>query len=832
MPPLQIPARRSAPRPARRFAVPVSAAPGLRGGQAARAMRIAAVGLAFAGSATWSPAGAQRADDPASQAPLRRYDVPAGPLPAALNTLAEQADVLLSVPSELTRGKSSPGVRGAYTVDGAFQALLIGTGLQAMRQSDGTYALRAVPGAAATAVMPEVTVFGKPPANPESEPYAGGQVSQGAGVGLLGNRNYLETPYSVTGYTEKAVRDAQSTSVAELLTTADASVRASIDSSNRYDALTIRGFRVDNDEIAVNGLYGLVPAYRISPDPVERIEILKGPGAMLNGMLPWGSVGGSVNLATKRADDKPLSRVTAEYLSDSVFGGHADVGRRFGNDGAFGVRVNAAHRGGDTAIDRQSRSNTALSAGLDYRGERLRLYGDVIYQRDFMRAASRGYIPLPGIPMPAAPNPRINLAQPFSFSNSHSLTTMGRAEYDLSSGIRLFGAVGSNRFGYDKLEDPGATILDALGSARGTSRRQQGQSRALSAEAGARGTLKTGPVEHQWVVSANSLQQSTWFGQIGYGSYLTDLYLPTLLADPGPPSSVSALAKDSERTLRSIAIADTLSLADGAVQLTLGVRRQQVDTRNLAANGAETSRYRQGATTPSVALLVRATAQMSLYANYVEALTPGASPPPDAVNPNQVFAPFKSKQYELGAKFDFRRFGATLSLFQIDVPSGIVDPTTRVFNADGLQRHRGVELSGFGLIGRNVRVLAGTAWLDAKLARTQDGAFDGNHAIGAPAFQANLGAEWDTPFMPGFTLTGRVIHTTRAYVSQDNTQRVPAWTRADLGGRFTTRVRGKEMTLRAMVTNLFDRYYWQANPTGYVISGMPRTFWLSLSADL
>ena len=116
-------------------------------------------------------------------------------------------------------------------------------------------------------------------------PYIGGQVARGGQLGLLGNKDYMDTPYSQTSYTEKTIRDQQATSVAEVLTNSDPSVRAAIGSSNRYDALTIRGFRIENSEIALNGLYGLVPAYRVNPAPLERIELLKGPAAFLNCLL-------------------------------------------------------------------------------------------------------------------------------------------------------------------------------------------------------------------------------------------------------------------------------------------------------------------------------------------------------------------------------------------------------------------------------------------------------------------------------------------------------------------------------------------------------------------
>ncbi|MDR5760657.1 TonB-dependent siderophore receptor, partial [Caballeronia sp. LZ035] len=652
-----------------------------------------------------------------------------------------------------------------------------------------------------------------------------------ASLGVLGNRDFMDTPFSTVTYTEKLIRDEQSTSIAELLTTTDPSVRAAIDSSNRYDALTIRGFRVENSEIALNGLYGLVPNYRVGPDPIERVELLKGPGALLNGMMPSGSVGGNVNIVTKRAGDTPLNRVTAEYESDSVFGAHADLARRFGPDNRFGIRINAARREGDTPIDEQFKRNTALSVGLDYQGEKLRVSGDMIYQDDWMRAAARGYTPLKGIALPGAPDPKINLAQDFSYSSAHSLTVMGRAEYDLTSNVTLFGAVGMNRFGYDKIEDPGATITDVQGDATSTSRYQQGSTHALSAEAGVKARFKTGPIDHQLVVGGNRLDTTTWFGQSIYSSYATNIYAPVRLAGLGAPLSTSPEAKSADQTLQSVAVADTLSVAQGLVQLTVGVRRQQVESNNFAVSGATTSHYDQGATTPSFALVVRPLDKLSFYANYIEALTPGAAPPPDSANPTQVFAPFKTKQYEVGTKLDLGSFGATLSVFQIDVPSGIVDPVSKVFSLDGQQRNRGVELFGFGEPVRGVRVLGGATWIDAKLTRTAGGQYDGNHAVGAPNLQANLGAEWDTPLLPGVTVSGRMIYTGETYVSQDNAQRVPSWTRFDLGARYATQAFGRPVTLRANVTNLFNRYYWSANPTGYLISGMPRTFWLSLSTD-
>lgn len=642
----------------------------------------------------------------------------------------------------------------------------------------------------------------------------------------------METPYSITSYTEQTIRDQQATSVAEVLTNSDPSVRAAIGSSNRYDALTIRGFRVESSETALNGIYGLVPNYRINPTPIERIELLRGPAAFLYGMAPEGSIGGSVNVVTKRAGDEPLTRLTASYISNARFGTQADISRRFGEKKEWGVRFSGSFEGGKTTIDRQSVRDGSASLGLDYKGEQFRVSTDIIYQNDWMRAAARGYTPITGIPVPAAPNPRINLAQRFDYAAAQSITGLTRAEYDLTSNVTVFGAIGANRFSYDKQEAPGATILDAVGNAQSTSTFQTGRSVAISGEAGVRAHFDTGPVRHEVVITGSSMERTDWFGQTAYGSYLTNIYVPTLLASPGTPVSSYPQGKSGRLEMRSLGIADTISMLEGRLQIIVGARQQQIVSSSFAPITAlTTARYDQSATSPSVAIVTKLTQQLSVYANYIEGLTPGPTPPAGAANPTQVFAPFKSKQIEVGTKLDLGRFGATLALFQISMPTGLVDPITKIYSLQGEQRHRGIELNTFGEVYEGVRVLGGVTFLDARLTKTQNALYNGNYAVGAPRFQGNLGVEWDLPWVPGLTATARTIFTSKSYVSVDNIQSTPSWATLDLGARYTTYIAGRKTTFRASVTNLFDKHYWIANPTGYLISGMPRTAWLSISMD-
>lgn len=117
------------------------------------------------------------------------------------------------------------------------------------------------------------------------------------------------------------------------------------------------------------------------------------------------------------------------------------------------------------------------------------------------------------------------------------------------------------------------------------------------------------------------------------------------------------------------------------------------------------------------------------------------------------------------------------------------------------------------------------------MTKTQGGLNDGNHAVGAPDLQANLGVEWDPSFIPGLTAIARTIYTSGSYVSADNLQSVPNWATFDIGARYVTTLAGRPTTFRATITNLFDKRYWIANPTAYVISGAPRTALLSMTID-
>src|SRR5205823_2199857 len=115
---------------------------------------------------------------------------------------------------------------------------------------------------------------------------------------------------------------------------------------------------------------------------------LRGANSFVNGAAPGGGgIGGAVNLVPKRAPNRPLNQVTLGVESGGQAYGAFDVARRFGEGERAGVRVNAVHRQGDTAVDRESRELNVLSVGLDYRGDGWRLSADAGFHEHALDAA-------------------------------------------------------------------------------------------------------------------------------------------------------------------------------------------------------------------------------------------------------------------------------------------------------------------------------------------------------------------------------------------------------------------------------------------------------------
>lgn len=682
------------------------------------------------------------------------------------------------------------------------------------------------------ATLQEVRVKGTN--DPVHTPYAGGQVTTGSRVGLLGDKDFMETPFNTISYTELFMADSQARDIQEVIAKTDPSVFSSSIAGEALESYTIRGLPSAVGDVTINGLAGMAGYYRNAPEMFERVEVLKGPSALLNGMPPKGSAGGTVNLVTKRATDDPLTRVTASYLSDSHFGGHLDVGRRMGENKQFGVRFNAVYRDGETAVKKQDKTISQVALGLDWKGERTRITADIYQSKNRGHGLTRGLSLKPGLSIPTPPKATTSWNPPWAFYEGEDKGAILRGEYDVNEQFSVYATAGINKSKLDTLMGTGQ-IFNQAGDFQINFSGVSERIRRESAEVGLKGVLDTGPINHQFAINATHFKEIIRLGgfrNLLPQNWLTNIYNPVWSIELHRPSTIPALTK-TDTQLTSFGLADTMSFAQERVQLTLGVRRQQV--LNESFNGTTGirigQRYKESATTPAMAIVVKATDHISLYANYIEGLSQGAIAPTTANNAGQVFAPYKTKQKEIGLKVDLGEFAHTISLYEIKRPSSYTDINTNIFSFGGEQRNRGVEWGFFGAVMPGVRLMGGVAYSDPVMTQTAIAANQGKKAVGLPAWQAKLGVEWDIKAVPNLTLTANATTMSKQYLNADNSLATPGRTLFDLGARYSTKISTYPLTLRGSITNLTNKTYWAQPHYQGLALGAPRTFMLSASMD-
>lgn len=676
-------------------------------------------------------------------------------------------------------------------------------------------------------------------------------------LGVLGEKDAADVPFSIRSYNEALILNQQPQTLGQVLEN-DPTIRTTTGFGIAGELFVIRGFALAGDDIGFDGLYGITPRQLVAPELYQSVEVLNGASAFLNGAAPGGTgIGGSVNLVPKRAGPVPVTRLTAGYTGPEHIGGSFDIARRLGAGGEWGIRVNGTARRGDVAIDDEFRSAYVLGAGVDYTSGPFRASLDLAYQRVKV-AHFRPKLNLGGLAaIPRAPDAGTNFGQPWQYTTLRDIFGQARVEYDIAPGVMLYAAAGA-RDGAEQGVYSTPTLTNAATGALSVSRSfipRTDNNEAITA--GLRAKFATGSITHEvnaggsiiWQVNRNAFeffavspQQNNLYAPVTVTPSTTVTFAAGNLDDPLPAG---------RNRLTSGFVSDTIGFLDNRILLTAGLRLQGINTRSFSnVTGALTGEYDEDKVTPVIGLVVKPAEGVSLYANRIEALVPGATAPASGANPSggaelpvsnagEVLAPFVSEQYEIGGKLMLGGLDVTLALFQIDRANAILRPDpdragALEFGPFGIQRNRGVEFTIAGELTEGLRLIAGGSVIDAKLRRTQNGANEGNQAVGVPEYLVNANVEWDVPFIPALTLTGRVVHTGEQAANIGNSLFLEDWTRVDLGLRYVAVAGGKPLTLRLNLDNVADADYWASAFDSFrpdLQLGAPRTVKASLSYD-
>ena len=766
---------------------------------------------------------------------LAEVEIPAGPLNQTLLAISAAFNVDILAPDELVAGRRALALSGRLSAAEALDRALQDSGLEA-RPEDGAYLIAVSAEEAETPEpLPRLGVAGEAPAarfrySDLPEAYEGGQVARGGHIGLLGNRDILDTPFSITNYTDELIENQQARTVADVIRN-DSSARL-ITGKSTFQSISIRGFYIGGTETSLyDGLPGLISRTSIATvRTLERVEIFKGPNALLNGTAS--NVGGTINLVPKRPTETALTRLTADYDYRSRFGAHADLSRRFGSKKQFGARLNTIYHKGESAFEDEQEELDEVALALEYRTDKLRLETILNYtDRDLDRGSQPFILDSKATSVPSVPDTGDAIQQPWEKRRDEKFArALLRAEYSLDKTWTIHAAYGTVDSEVYRARSIGLG-LNSNGNFNVLPQVIKASYLSYAWNSGIRGQFKTGEITHQLSVETTRTDEKNRRDFVIGPRFTSNLYQPRFIARPQLKRLRRNLPKDFESAVSSIAIADTMGFFDERVLLTAGIRRQTIDTKSFnRRTGMRTSQYKKSANTPAVGLVVKPWRFVSIYGNYIEALEQGPTAPRGTVNEGEIFPPSETEQIEFGMKFDLNGLGLTAGVFQIERPSGITE--NRRFSVNGEQRNRGLELNAFGELRPNLRLLGGITYIGSKLTRTQNGRFDGNDAPGVSDLAAVLNLEWDAPVLPGLTLTARAEHMGSKYVRTDNSLKTPSYELYGVGARYKRTIGDQQFTFRMNIDNLLNKDYWNTATDGNVLFlGTPRRFVMSFSMD-
>ena len=316
-----------------------------------------AIRLLLCGTPLLVAPGLVQANSPASHA----YAIPAGPLNQQLSQFAAQSGVYLAGDASLATG-SGAALTGNYGVEEGFGILLAGSGLQAVRQPNGSYLLGTVPEGDEMVVLATVDQNGVTEGS-------GSYTTRNMSTATPLNLSPRETPQSVSVMTRQRMNDQNMTSLDEAMgQTTGVNVVNQNGFQVKYES---RAFVMDNiKEDGVNtstqsSVMNSFQASSESPDMAiyDRVEILRGASGLTQGS---GEPGGTVNLVRKKPTYQFQGSGSVSAGSWDNYRGEMDISGPLNDDASLRGRVVGVYQNKQSFVDYLHNERNVLYGVLAY----------------------------------------------------------------------------------------------------------------------------------------------------------------------------------------------------------------------------------------------------------------------------------------------------------------------------------------------------------------------------------------------------------------------------------------------------------------------------------
>ncbi|RKP48404.1 TonB-dependent receptor [Trinickia fusca] len=630
-----------------------------------------------------------------------------------------------------------------------------------------------------------------------------------------------DIPQSVNVVPHAVIQDQSALSLNDALRNVPG-VSASLGDAQR-DQVTIRGFSSINDQY-VDGLRDDSLYYRDLSN-IDRIEVLKGPAAVLYGR---GSAGGIINRVTKKPQATTFAEVGTLFGTEGQKRGEIDLNTSI-HDDAVRARLTGAIEDSSGFRDGYFLRRQAIAPSFQFNfstDTKLTLQFDYLHDK---RIADQGVPSYHGRPVDVPIETRYGSANAAD-GNVESTIKSATGIFDhrfndrwsFHSAVRTYEyTLGRNNYTTVKSVTDGPVPTVTLN----VNQRNRND----------RGTLWQNEVTQK--AETFGIQHTLLYGiELGYQdktdrvsglakNTVYNLFDPTLVVLPTVPASATPTNYGRTHNETYAAYAQDLIRFSPQWTLLAGFRyealRQSRD--DLTPKNQDIARTDKPFS-PRVGIIYHPVEPLSLYASYSRSFQPIADSFTYYAN-SSALAPQETTNYEIGAKYDLP-IGASITAALFDMKQTNltgVDPATLLAVPIGTQRTRGLELSMAGEVAPHWQVMASYAYLDGQLENPLDksgGGVNDNQPALTPRHSGSLWIKRDLP--NGFYVAGGVRAEGARYASQYNVTTLPGYMTVDLGAGY----RSKHLDVTLTVQNLLDRTYYVSAHGGaenYNMPGAPLT---------
>ncbi|MEN3972183.1 TonB-dependent receptor [Sphingomicrobium sp. XHP0235] len=548
------------------------------------------------------------------------------------------------------------------------------------------------------------------------------------------------------------------------------------------DAIVVRG-NLSTADFFTDGLRDDVQHYRGLYN-VERVEVLKGPNALVFGR---GGGGGLVNRVLKR----PFSdRYAAGGVSiDSEGAGFAEVDINGSLTLAVDGRLNATYErfddfrgvggerwGVNPTIGWRVSPETRVDLGYEYAADH--------------RDVDRGIPPRAGGTI-ADPARAIDGYDDVFFGDRDvNRTDFSKHVVDAAVEHQLSDALSFNAkalYGsYDKIYRnavPSSAVTDVNGvpSVKISAYEDMTKRENFLVQNNLVARFDTGAIGHTLLVGADYAHQDTEAGRLrGFFDTLPadqvsangrETFVP--LADPIAIPPLAFRGGSGERASETdvdafgVLVQDQIALGD-RIDVIAGVRHDWVDIRVIDLVGGSDLERSDGLWSPRLGLVFKPTDALSLYASWTRSFLPQSGDQFSSLSPTTAaLEPERFTNREIGLKWAvLPSLDINVAAYRLDQDNvRAQDPVSLDTVLTGSQRSEGVELEAVGKIGA-FSIAGGVAFQDAEITETTDAAPAGRQVPHQPDFEASLWGRYD--FSERFGAGLGVSHRSSLFASISN----------------------------------------------------------------